>query len=201
MYLSIGQASQMLGVSISTLRRWEVEKRLLPSYRTKGGHRRYCIQFLKTEVLEITDDSKKSDNRTTICYSRVSSADQKLDLVRQSQRLSKHCNEQGWKHEVISDLGSGLNYKKKGLNKLIHLICTNQISRIVLVNKDRLLRFGTPLLFKICEYFNTEIVILEEQQLVSFEKELVADVIAVMTVFTAKMHGKRSHRNKKKLAA
>ena len=71
---------------------------------------------------------------------------------------------------------------------------------MVLTHKDRLLRFGSPLLFKLCEFYNCEVVILEKQLNKSFEHELVADVIEIMTVFTAKMYGKRSHRNRKACA-
>lgn len=126
----------------------------------------------------------------------MSSHDQRLDLKRQEQRLSMYCESQGFEYEVISDLGSGINYRKKGLNKLIHLICSNKVERLVLTHKDRLLRFGSSLLFKLCEFFNIEVVVLEEKSNKTFEQELVADVIEIMTVFTAKMHGKRSHRNK-----
>jgi predicted site-specific integrase-resolvase len=195
MYVSIGQASQIIGVSISTLRRWEVEKSFIPDFRTKGGHRRYKLATIYSEI--INEAEIKNTTRKTIAYSRVSSSDQKLDLLRQSKRLEKHCQLKCWDYELISDLGSGLNYKKKGLNKLINLICTNQVSRLVLTHKDRLLRFGSPLLFKLCGFFNTEVVILEESKELSFEQELVTDVIELMTVFTARMHGKRSHKNKK----
>lgn len=88
------------------------------------------------------------------------------------------------------------HYKKKGLNKLINLICHGKVQRLVLTHKDRLLRFGSALLFKLCDFFGTEVIALEEKNNKSFEQELVADVIEIMTVFTAKMHGKRSHRNK-----
>ena len=201
MYVSIGQAAEVIGVSISTLRRWEQEESFLSDFRTKGGHRRYCLERIKKEILDIPEEVVNSPDRKTYAYARVSSVDQKLDLLRQSTRLSKYCKNNKWDYEVISDLGSGINYKKKGLNKLIHLVCTNKVSSLVLTHKDRLLRFGSPLLFKLCEHFNTQIIVLEEVQEKSFEQELVADVIEIMTVFTAKLHGKRSHKNKKAAAS
>ncbi len=202
MYVSIGQAAEIIGVSISTLRRWEGDGSLGADFRTKGGHRRYDVQRLKNEILDLPkNDAQANLGRKTYVYARVSSHDQKLDLARQEKRLSQYCEAQGWEHEVISDLGSGINYNKKGLNKLIDLICKHKVSRLVLTHKDRLLRFGSPLLFKLCDFFGTEILVLEEKQAKSFEQELVADVIEIMTVFTAKMHGKRSHRNKKECAA
>lgn len=123
MYVSIGQAAEMVGVSISTLRRWESDGSLLADFRTRGGHRRYSISRIRQEVLDVNDDKNNTSNRKTYIYARVSSHDQKLDLKRQEQRLAMHCELNGWEHEIISDLGSGINYKKKGLNKLINLIC------------------------------------------------------------------------------
>lgn len=197
MSISIGQAAEVIGVSISTLRRWEREQRYTADYRTLGGHRRYCLKRLQTELLDIPPADAKKENRKTIAYARVSSADQKLDLLRQSKRLTQYCQSKHWNYDLIEDLGSGVNYKKKGLNKLIELLCNQAVSRLVLTHKDRLLRFGSPLLFKLCQFFGTEIIILEENSQKTFEQELVADVIEIMTVFTAKMHGKRSHKNKK----
>lgn len=199
MYLSIGQAAAVIGVSISTLRRWEAENYFQSNFRTKGGHRRYSLDDINTQILNI-DSNYSPQDRKTIAYARVSSADQKMDLKRQEKRLSKYCESKQWGCEVISDLGSGINYKKKGLNKLIKLICEKKVSRLVLTHKDRLLRFGSPLLFKLCKCFNTEVIILETQLSGTFEQELVADVIEIMTVFTAKMYGKRSHKNRKACA-
>jgi len=192
-YLSIGEASEVIGVSVSTLRRWEQEGRYFADYRTAGGHRRYSLSRIEKEILCKLDDAHSGK---TIAYARVSSHDQKLDLKRQEKRLESYCSEKNYEFELISDLGSGLNFKKKGLNKLLRLICHRQVKRLVLTHKDRLLRFGSQLLFKVCEYFGTEVVILEKQLAKSFEQELTADVIELMTVFTAKIHGKRSHQNR-----
>lgn len=194
MHLSIGQAAEVIGVCVTTLRRWESDNYFCCDFRTKGGHRRYSLARIQTEILEVSEFTEK---KKTIGYARVSSADQKLDLKRQENRVSKYCQSQNFDYEIISDLGSGLNFKKKGLVKLIDLICKQQINRLVLTHKDRLLRFGTPLLFKLCDYFKVTVEILEAQKPKSFEQELTGDVIELMTVFTARMYGKRSHRNKK----
>ena len=199
MNISIGQAAEVIGVSISTLRRWEEEELFKPDFRTKGGHRRYDLSRIEREFL---NKSSSEDKRKVVAYARVSSHDQKADLVRQEQRLEKVCTENKYNFELISDLGSGINYNKKGLNKLIKMICNRQVSKLILTHKDRLLSFGSPLLFKLCKFFGTEIDILDTQICDNFEKILVACVldaglIEVMTVFTARMHGKRSHKNKR----
>lgn len=101
--------------------------------------------------------------------------------------------------EIISDLGSGMNYKKKGLNKLISLIISSKIDTIYLTHKDRLLRFGSDLIINLAEKYGTKFVILN-QKTQSFEEELSKDVIEIITVFSAKLYGKRSHKNKTKSA-
>ena len=197
MFIGIGEAAKVIGVAISTLRRWELEHRFVPDFRTCGGHRRYALSRIKEYFFQQNSaKSSTSIHKKTYAYARVSSHDQKLDLKRQENRLALYCQDNNLDFEVISDLGSGINYQKKGLNKLLKLMVSGAISRLVLTHRDRLLRFGSPLLFKLCEYFGVDVVILEQPLANDFEKELVADVIEIMTVFTAKMYGKRSHKNK-----
>jgi putative resolvase len=149
--VSIGEAAQIKGVSIDTLRYWEKEGKL-SSVRTEGGHRRYRL----SDLIPLSTDDKK-----TIAYCRVSSHDQKTDLERQALVLSAYCESHNWNCEIIKDLGSGLNYKKKGLRKLIDSILNNECDsearrrsadRIVISHKDRLLRFGSEL---ICQFMRT----------------------------------------------
>jgi putative resolvase len=120
----------------------------------------------------------------------VSSHDQKEDLIRQEQLLTQYCAAKGWHHEIISDLGSGLNYRKKGLKRLIDLILTSKISRLVLTHKDRLLRFGSELIFTLCEIKEIEVVLINHGNLSSFEEELTKDVLEIITVFSARLYGK-----------
>jgi hypothetical protein len=100
---------------------------------------------------------------------------------------------------VIADLGSGLNYRKKGLNRLLELILHKRIRRLVLTHKDRLLRFGSELIFALCEIQNVEIVIINKGEPPSFEEELAQDVIEIITVFSARLYGSRSHKTKRLL--
>ena len=139
---------------------------------------------------------ESNEEKVTVCYARVSSHDQKQDLERQKEKLTSHCKHKNYQHILISDLGSGLKYDKRGLLKLINLILSNKVSRLVLTHRDRLLRFGSQLLFNICKYFNVEVEIIDTAQELSFEQNLACDVIEIMTVFTAKLYGKRAHKNK-----
>ena len=92
-----------------------------------------------------------NEDRPTVGYARVASHDQKHDLVRQQELLEAFCAAKGWRHEVIADLGSGLNVRKKGLNRLLELVLHKRMRRLVLTHKDRLLRFGSELIFALCE--------------------------------------------------
>ncbi len=134
--------------------------------------------------------------RVTLGYARVSSRDQKDDLKRQVEVLSEFCACQGWVHEVIEDLGSGMSYNKKGLRLLIKRICSGEVGRLVVTHKDRLLRFGSELVFAVCEQFGTEVVIINRSKDRTCEEDLVQDVLEIITVFSARLYGSRSHKNK-----
>ena len=159
---SIGRAAEVLGVSITTLRRWELEGKLVPE-RTRSGHRRYDLSKLKPESSYST-----SPERRTIAYARVSSHDQKADLERQKQVLELYCAKQGWTFEIVADLGSGMNYYKKGLKRLLNDVVAGRLERLVITHKDRLLRFGAELVFAICEAKQVEVVILNQSQDTTF---------------------------------
>ncbi|MDR3550278.1 MAG: IS607 family transposase [Candidatus Babeliales bacterium] len=191
--LSIGEAAKALGVAISTLRRWEAEGRLKPDERTEGGQRRYDVHKLKPDLFR----TMANDTRKTMAYARVSSRDQQEDLTRQSQLLEMYCASQGWTYEIVSDLGSGMNYNKKGLKLLIDAILSDKIGRLVITHKDRLLRFGAELIFSICEIKEVEVVILNKGADLSFEEDLAKDVLEIITVFSARLYGSRSGKNKK----
>ena len=191
----IQEAAEALGVSAQTLRRWEREGKLLPDERTAGGRRRYDLARLQPEMFR----SEAKARRRTVAYARVSSHDQKDDLERQKQVLELYCAQQGWTFEVIADLGSGMNYHKKGLKRLLDAVIDGQIGRLVITHKDRLLRFGAELVFAICEAKNVEVVILNQGEDTTFEEDLAKDVLEIITVFSARLYGSRSRKNQKLL--
>ena len=188
-FVKIGEAAKLLGVSVQALRNWEMEGKIMPSHRTPGGQRMYDL----AELLGVNDLTYP-----TIAYARVSSSDQKEDLERQYAVLEAFCNKNGWQPtEIIRDLGSGMNYNKKGLRRLLELMVRGQMSRLVITHKDRLLRFGAEIVFRICELKGIEVVIINKGEQPSFEEELTRDVMEIMTVFCAKLYGRRSHKSKK----
>lgn len=191
-FLSIQKAAEYLGVSTQTLRRWERAKKIQPSHRTTGGQRRYDI----TKLHPTRINPEKIQNRPTIAYARVSSHDQKDDLQRQAHMLEMYCSAQGWSYEILQDLGSGMNYHKRGLKDLLERIMNDQIGRLVLTHKDRLLRFGAELVFSLCAAKKIEVVIINQGEEPSFEEELAKDVLEIITVFSARLYGSRSRKNK-----
>jgi putative resolvase len=199
MHLSVGKAAALLGVSISTLRRWEMEGYLSPSYRTKGGHRRYELNQLVSKFSCGCADPANPPK--AVAYARVSSSDQRKDLETQKAKLEEYCRARFESFEILADLGSGLNYRKPGLKKLLRLIFQRQISHLILNHKDRLLRFGAELVFDLCRHFGVEVIVLESRADQSFEMELAADVIELMTVFSSRLYGRRSHQNRKRAVA
>ncbi|MFC0709293.1 IS607 family transposase, partial [Azorhizophilus paspali] len=180
--VSIGEAAKALGVSITTLRRWEASGKLVAEH-TAGSHRRYDLAKLKPELFR----SEAEACRRTVAYARVSSHDQKDDLERQKQVLELYCARQGWTFEVIADLGSGMNYQKKGLKRLLESIIEGQVGRLVITHKDRLLRFGAELVFAMCEAKSVEVVILNQGEDTTFEEDLAKDVLEIITVFSARL--------------
>ena len=189
--VKIGEAARILGCSIDALRKWEASGELLPARKTKGGTRYYDLH----ELLSLGDA-----DAPTVGYARVSSHDQKADLDRQQELLEAYCAAKGWRTEIIRDLGSGMNYSKKGLQRLLEMILRKRMRRLVITHKDRLLRFGAELVFTLCELQGIEVVMIHKGEQPRFEEELAQDVLEIITVFSARLYGSRSKKHRQLLA-
>lgn len=190
--LTVGEACQLLHVTKPTLYKWEKDGRI-QTLRTEGGHRRYN----KTDLLKLVGISQqKLVKKVTIGYCRVSTSGQKDDLQRQVDVVSTYCIANGYNFKIIKDIGSGINYTKKGLKELIYMICNNEVDRIVINYKDRLILFGYELIEQLCEIYDVEIEIINSTDDISYEEELTQDVLSIITVFSSKLYGSRSHKNK-----
>lgn len=137
-----GEVAALLGTKPDTLRKWETTNELLPARKTRGSTRYYAMADLLGYV---------NDAVPTVGYARVSGHRPKADLDRQQAMLETYAAAKGWHMEVIRDLGSGLNYGKPGLQDLLERILRRRVRRLILTHKDRLLRFGTELVFTLCE--------------------------------------------------
>lgn len=187
MLISIGKVAEMFGVTPQTIRNW-IKQGIFRVQRTIGGHRRFALEEVQ-KLLGIEECEK-----ATVIYARVSSYDQKEDMARQKEELSKYCEEQNFANvETIEDLGSGIHYKKKGLQRLIRDVLRDKVKRIVLTYKDRLVRVGIEILEQLCKLKNVELVVLHKDAGDDFEARLVEDVLAILIVYSSKLYGRRSH--------
>ena len=195
MYISIGKVAMLFGVCIQTVRRWDKSGKLNSALRTIGNHRRYDEDVILSII-----NNKPLNNKYTICYTRVSSADRKDDLDRQTKVVNNYATSNNYNNIYhIRDIGSGINYNKRGLNELLELLLLNKVDTLIIQHKDRLLRFGSDIIFKICKERGIKVVIIEDKLNKTKEEEFVADVLSILTVYSAKIYGSRSHKNKNSL--
>lgn len=177
--------AEKLNVSVVTLQRWDREGRL-KSFRTPTN-RRYYTQEQLDELLGGNSQEKK----LTIGYARVSSNNQKDDLNNQKEYINS-------KYEcdiVYSDIGSGLNYKRKNFNRILDLIANNKVDKIVITYKDRFIRFGFEWFEQYCLKFGTKIIILNDEEK-TYQQELVEDLISIIHVFSCRIYGLRKYKKK-----
>ena len=191
-YYTIGEFSKKVGLSISTLRNWDSDGKLKPAYVTSGGHRYYSDEQVNRLIGLKLDKQEK----ITIGYARVSSHKQKDDLKRQIECLKMYMIAKGYSFEIIEDIGSGINYNKKGLNELINKITNREVDKIVILYKDILLGFGFEIIENLCNKYGTKIEIIDNTEK-SEEQELVEDLVQIITVFSCKLQGKRANKAKK----
>ena len=190
-YYTINQFSEILGVTPQTLRNWDRSGKLPPHHTSGNGYRYYSHEQLN-QVMNI----KPNLDRITIGYCRVSSNKQKDDLERQIENMKLYLTAQGNPFEIISDIGSGINYKKKGLKELIKRISQNKVEKVVVLYEDRLLRFGFELVEYIAGLYNCDIEIIDNTEKTE-QQELVEDLVQIITVFSCKLQGKRANKARK----
>ena len=182
------EASKILNVAKQTLVNWENSGKI-KAFRTKGGHRRY----LKSSIIKETSNNNREKRK--ICYCRVSTPSQKEDLERQVIFFkNKFPN-----YEIIKDIGSGLNFKRKGLTTILDQAIQGNIQEVVVTHRDRLSRFSFDFFQRIIEeYSNGKILVLDKQE-TSPNQELANDLISIITVFSSRLYGLRSHSIKKQI--
>jgi len=187
-YITSGTVRQHYGVSNSTLQRWATDGKV-KTLRTTGNHRLYE----RESVAKLFGDETEKKKRR-ICYARVSSAKQGEDLERQVQDLQKEYPD----HEIIKDIGSGVNFSRKGFKTLVDAILSGDIEELVISHKDRLTGFGYELVEQLCEKFDCKIVVQFKDQRHNPEQDLADDLLAITTVFVAKHNGLRAGEKRRK---
>lgn len=190
-YCSTKKVTEILGVTAQTLRNWDKEGKLKPSYVKSNGYRYYSEE----SILSYTQERKTKKNLNVVGYARVSSKKQSDDLERQINNLNTYISSKYDSFDIITDIGSGINYNKPGLKKLIEKINKKEVDLIIVLYKDRLLRFG----FELVEYFaklnNVKIEALDKIDK-NQDEELVEDLVQIITAFSCKIQGKRKTKIK-----
>jgi predicted site-specific integrase-resolvase len=190
---SPAQFGKMIGKSVKTLQRWDVEKTLVAHRNPKN--RRYYTHDQYLKYIGIKADSSKA---LTFVYSRVSSAAQKPDLKNQVEALEEFCSANGYAiDEWISETGSGLNYKRKNFNKLFLDIEMGKVSLLIIAHKDRLVRFGFEWFEAFAQRHGCEIVIMNQESL-SPAEEVTQDLLAIIHCFSSRLYGLRKYKDKVK---
>lgn len=190
--MSIGKFAKKVGVTPTTLRRMHKDGELVPVRVSDGGTRYYSTEQLK----DFAKNTMPEDEKIVIGYCRVSTPSQKDDLENQVNNMKTYMYAKGYSFDIITDVGSGINYKKKGLLELVNKINNREISKIVILYKDRLVRFGYELIEYLCHINGVDIEIIDNSEK-SKEEELTDDLIQIITVFANRLYGQRSKKTKK----
>ncbi len=192
MFVTATQASSILGVSSCTLRRWHRNGKIT-AFRSPGGVRLYDVSNIVGSTTTTTTSSSSSSSfsmQKSYIYARVSSAKQKEDLKRQQQFLLTKCPQ----HELISDIGSGINFKRPGLRTILEQASRGMVAEVVVAHRDRLCRFAYDLIEYILKLNGARLLVLSQDGSSNDETELCQDILAINTVFVCRMQGKRSAR-------
>ena len=190
-FYSAKTVTKILGVTAQTLRNWDKENKLKPTYVKSNGYRYYSEE----SILAYTQERKTKKNLNVIGYTRVYKENE-IELSKQKENIEKYLKEKYEHYEIIEDIGSGINYNKPALLKLIEKINKKEVDVIVLLYKDRLLRFGFELVEHFASLNNVKIEVLDKIDKTQ-DEELVEDLVQIITVFSCKTQGKRKSKTKK----
>ena len=174
--------------SVHTLQRWDREGKLI-AHRTNTNRRYYTHE----QFLEVMGLKPEAGQQKIVIYARVSSHNQKSDLNNQIEFLKQYANANGIiVSEILTDIGSGLNYNRKNFNKILY---SDDITTVIISYKDRFVRFGYDWFFNYLKYKDVNIIVVNNIS-TSPEKELVEDLISIITVFSSRIYGLRKYKNK-----
>ena len=194
-YISIDEASKITGLSIQTIRKLG-DKKQIKCFKTPSGHRRFNKQDLEKFCDPDSFNEKDSKNtKINYIYTRVSSKKQLDDLSRQVEYLQKRKPEYS-SYTTISDIASGINFKRKGLQTILDSCLQGIIGEVVIAHRDRLSRFGFDLVKIIIEKAGGTITILDDEENKSSEQELAEDLLSIIHIYSYRQMGKRSYKIK-----
>jgi len=190
---TLKEAKKLLGVTTRTIQRWDKEGRIRV-VRTIGGRRRVPESEIK-RILGLREE------RVVLGYVRAPSLTRRDDLERQRRLLVNYAKERGYGEiQILSDIGSGLNERRRGFLKLLGMVSEKKVSKVIVAYEDGLTRFGFETLRRLFSAFGTEIEVVNHEEKTPRE-ELVEDLITIVSHFAGKLYGIRSHKYKEVVEA
>lgn len=181
---------ELLQLTNKTLHIWDKEGKIRAT-RTPSGQRRYNLQDIQNIVSCPVPTIKKSEKKK-ICYCRVSSKKQMDDLERQKEYFKSRFPD----YEMVTDIGSGINWKRKGLQTILEEAINRNISVVVVAHRDRLCRFSYELLERIFKCCDVKLLVLNEEENKSPDSELAEDILSIIHVYSCRAMGKRRYKSK-----
>ena len=188
-YITTKEAKEISKVTVKTLRLWDKEGKIR-TIRTSSNIRRYNIK----DIQNIINNSDPDEKKEKICYCRVSSREQMDDLDRQKDFFRNKFPT----HNLVTDVGSGINWKRKGLTTILDKAMHGDISEVVVAHRDRLSRFAFELLEWIFKRNGVKLVVLNEEKDHSSDKDLTDDILSIIHVYSNRKIGKRTYKYKNK---
>ncbi|AOC52767.1 hypothetical protein NIES3806_20970 [Microcystis aeruginosa NIES-3806] len=170
--ITIREASDLLGVSVKTLRRWEQQGKI-SSIRTPGGHRR----FRRQDLLQ-----SGQANPSIIGYARVNRPEQKPQLDAQIKALEYFCHQQGQPFEILIDIGDGVSYNRPNFMRLVEMICRGEVKSLVLTHAETVSRFSHDFILGLCSLFKIQVILLNQPHESIAAEDLVDDLQALVTI-------------------
>ena len=190
-FITVGEASSITGIEAQTIRKMADNASFI-CYRTPSQQRRINLQSLQ-EFISISNQNISQVSRKNILYARVSSKKQMADLSRQAECL-KRATPEFYDYELISDIASGISFKRKGLSTILDMCLQGTIGNIVIAHKDRLCRFGFELINELVQKSGGNIIVLNKNENKSNEQELSEDLLSIVQIFCCRQMGKRKYK-------
>ena len=193
-FVSVGEAARLTGLEIQTVRKMADES-TIACYRTPSGQRRFNIQSIQEFCSNVVHDKEKQPvQKENFIYARVSTKKQMDDLSRQVEYLRRP---EYSGHRIITDIASGINFKRKGLSTILEACLQKNIGEVVVAHRDRLCRFGYELIEQLVTKAGGKITLIDSDHDKTSEQELTEDLLSIIHVFSCRQTGKRSYANRK----
>lgn len=187
-YYRIGEFAQLIGKSSQTLRNWNRSGILKPAMINENGRKLYSKEQL--------DQFIQNEERLVIGFCRVNRKSRSHELERQVQLLKDYMDDRDWNYQIISEIGSGLDYKRKGLSEVLSLVLEHKVAKLIAVRRDSLVRYGYELIETICKANGCAVEYMED---IVDSDDYCSDIASIIKYFNYDFEGKRADKAKRKI--